>query len=47
MNEMCVCGGGRWKGANYFLRELALSRRVAVYHTCHGQEIIACMFGMF
>ena len=37
-------GGGGWKGANYFLGELALSRRGTVYHTCHGREILTCMF---
>ena len=49
MRSVCIWGGVEegWKGANYFLGELALSRRGTVYHTCHGQEIITCMFRRF
>ena len=36
-------GGWGWD-VNYFLRKLALSRRGAVCHTCHGQEIFTCLY---
>ena len=34
-------------GQNYFLRELALNWRDAVYHTCHGKKLITCMYRRF
>ena len=39
--------GGGGGGQNYFLRELVLNWRDAVYHTCHGQKLITCMCRMF
>ena len=43
----CLLQCMRRVGVNYFLRELALSCRGAVCHTCHDQVITTCIYRLF